>query len=242
LAEYGITLLGNYRGLPVYASESQYTDSAGVSQYYVPPDKVLVAASGCKAPWPTQASFKSMRMRRQCILTKQTGFRWSSTKRATTFERCDYQVGRFPFPRTLNHGPFSTLSKHMSTYTLPSNLGDILGAHHDGNFQTQVSEIKAGIGTLKRGTILATGSGADIGKLVLLTPTTEAQAYGILLDEAIDTAVAFGDGSVTGSIAKKGSFKGSALLVPTGVDAGLIAVSLRGRGIFVEGSIPVPPA
>ncbi len=46
LAEYGITLLGNYRGLPLYASESQYTDSAGVSQYYVPPDKVLVAASG----------------------------------------------------------------------------------------------------------------------------------------------------------------------------------------------------
>ena len=46
LAEYGVTLLGNYRGLPIYASESQYTDSAGVSQYYVPPDKVLVAASG----------------------------------------------------------------------------------------------------------------------------------------------------------------------------------------------------
>ena len=45
LAEYGITLLGNYRGLPLYASESQYTDSAGVSQYFVPPDKVLVAAS-----------------------------------------------------------------------------------------------------------------------------------------------------------------------------------------------------
>jgi hypothetical protein len=46
LAEYGVTLLGNYRGLPIYASESQYTDSAGVSQYYVPSDKVLVAASG----------------------------------------------------------------------------------------------------------------------------------------------------------------------------------------------------
>ena len=49
LAEYGVTLLGNYRGLPIYASESQYTDSAGVSQYYVPPDKVLVAASGLQS-------------------------------------------------------------------------------------------------------------------------------------------------------------------------------------------------
>jgi hypothetical protein len=46
LAEYGITLLGNYRGLPLYASESQYTDVDGTSKYFVPPDKVLVAASG----------------------------------------------------------------------------------------------------------------------------------------------------------------------------------------------------
>ncbi len=130
----------------------------------------------------------------------------------------------------------------MSTYILPQNLGDILGAHHDGNFNTQVSEIKAGIGVLKRGTLLATGTAGDIGKLVLLTAGTEAQSYGILLDPAIDTAVAFGDGSVTGSIAKAGSFKGSALLVPAGVDAGLIAVALRGRGIFVEGPITVPPA
>ena len=46
LAEYGITLLGTYRGLPLYASESQYTDVDGTSKYFVPPDKVLVAASG----------------------------------------------------------------------------------------------------------------------------------------------------------------------------------------------------
>jgi hypothetical protein len=128
----------------------------------------------------------------------------------------------------------------MSTYTLPQNLGDILGAHHDGNLQTQVSEIKAGIGVLVRGTILATGSGADIGKLVKLTATAEAQAYGVLLDPAIDTSVAFGDGSVTGSVAKAGTFKGSALIVPPGIDSGLVAVALRGRGIFVEGPIPVP--
>ena len=46
LSEYGITLLGNYRGLPLYASESQYTDVDGTSKYFVPADKVLVAASG----------------------------------------------------------------------------------------------------------------------------------------------------------------------------------------------------
>ena len=128
----------------------------------------------------------------------------------------------------------------MPTYTLPQNLGDILGAHHDGNLQTAVMEIKAGIGVLGRGTILAAGSGADVGKLVKVSATTEANAYGILLDPAVDTAAAFGDGSVTGSIAKAGSFRGPALIVPAGVDAGLIAVALRGRGIFIEGPITVP--
>ena len=55
-------------------------------------------------------------------------------------------------------------------------------------------------------------------------------------------ALLLSNGIVTGSIAKAGSFKGSALIVPTGVDAGLIAVALRGRGIFVEGLITVPAA
>jgi hypothetical protein len=84
----------------------------------------------------------------------------------------------------------------MPTYTLPSNLGDIVGAHHDGNFNTQVSEIKSGIGVLKRGTVLASGTAADIGKLVPLTATTEANSYGILLNPSVDTAAVFGDGTV----------------------------------------------
>jgi hypothetical protein len=128
---------------------------------------------------------------------------------------------------------------HISQYTLPSNLGDILGAHHDGNFNTQVSEIKSGIGVLERGTVLASGAGADIGKLVLLSATTEVHSYGVLLDPLIDTAAVLSDGSVTGSIAKSGTFKDSALLIPTGVDAGLVSVALRGRGSFVEGPIRV---
>ncbi len=128
----------------------------------------------------------------------------------------------------------------MPTYTLPSNLGDICGAHHDGNFQTAVLEIKPGIGVLQRGTILASGTGADIGKLVLLTAGTEGQAYGVLLDPSIDTAAPYSDGTVTGSIAKAGSLRGPALIVPAGIDPGLVSVALRGRGIFIEGSIPVP--
>ena len=75
-----------------------------------------------------------------------------------------------------------------------------------------------------------------------LSSGTEAQAYGVLLDPNVDTGAAFSDGSVSGSVAKAGSFRGAALLVPAGVDAGLISVALRGRGIFVEGAIPVPAA
>lgn len=128
------------------------------------------------------------------------------------------------------------------TYELPQNLGDLMGAYDEAHWQVQVCEIKAGIGVLQRGTILASGTAGDIGKLVKLSPTTEAQAYGVLLDPSIDTAVPFSDGSVTGSIAKAGSFRGAALIVPTGIDAGLVSVALRGRGIFVEGPITVPVA
>ena len=126
------------------------------------------------------------------------------------------------------------------TYERPQNLGDIMGAYDSAHWQTAVMEIKAGIGVLERGTILASGTAGDIGKLVKLSATTEVNAYGILLDPSIDTSAAFSDGSVTGSVAKAGSFKGSQLLVPAGIDAGLVSVALRGRGIFIEGAIPVP--
>ena len=102
------------------------------------------------------------------------------------------------------------------TYDLPQNLGDLMGAYDEAHWQTQVSEIKPGIGVLKRGTILAAGTAGDIGKLVKLTAGTEVKAYGVLLDPSIDTAVPFTDGTVTGSIAKAGSFKGSGSHCPDG--------------------------
>jgi hypothetical protein len=46
LAEFGVTLLGQYRGVSLYVSETQFTDLDGSKKYYVPPDTVLVAASG----------------------------------------------------------------------------------------------------------------------------------------------------------------------------------------------------
>jgi hypothetical protein len=116
------------------------------------------------------------------------------------------------------------------TYILPSNLGDILGAHHDGNFETVIAEIKAAIGKLKRGTVLCTGSGADAGKLILTAVGNEATVFGILLDPEVDTAVTFTDGSVTGSVARAGTFRGAALIVGVGVNAATITDTLRKNG------------
>lgn len=133
------------------------------------------------------------------------------------------------------------MNPNPTTFTdLPTGLSNLMGAYDTGDWETEVREIKGSIGILKRGTVLASGSGADVGKLVKLSASTEA-AYGVLLDEVVDTSVAYSDASVTGSVARAGSFRGPALIVPTGVDAGLIAVALRGRGIFVEGPITVPP-
>lgn len=133
------------------------------------------------------------------------------------------------------------MNPNPTTFTdLPTGLSNLMGAYDTGDWETEVREIKGSIGILKRGTVLASGSGADVGKLVKLSASTEA-AYGVLLDEVVDTSVAYSDARVTGSVARAGSFRGPALIVPTGVDAGLIAVALRGRGIFVEGPITVPP-
>jgi hypothetical protein len=44
--QFGIVLLGNWRGIPLYVSEEQYEDNTGAMKYYVPPKEVLVASTG----------------------------------------------------------------------------------------------------------------------------------------------------------------------------------------------------
>ena len=124
LAEYGVTLLGNYRGLPLYASESQYTDSAGVSQYFVPPDKVLVAASGLQGTLAyagivqvdeEESSMHPYEATRVPLVYYEKGY---------DFRKLRLSSGRFRFPPTLNLGQSSTLSNLMPILTyLPQNLG-----------------------------------------------------------------------------------------------------------------------
>jgi hypothetical protein len=83
---------------------------------------------------------------------------------------------------------------------------------------------------------------AVAGKLELTVAANQATAYGVLLDPSVDTAAKFSDNSVTGSVARAGSFRGPALIVGVGVDPVALVGVLRDRGIFTEGPITVPTA
>ena len=87
---------------------------------------------------------------------------------------------------------------------------------------------------LKRGSVLSAVAAAA-GKLTLTSAGSEATAYGILLDDQVDTSVTYSDGSVTGSIARAGSFRGAALIVGVGTNAVALADRLRDVGSTCTG-------
>ena len=126
----------------------------------------------------------------------------------------------------------------MSTITLQSSpgLSEILGAYDTGHWETVTAQLKPASGVLLRGSVLSAVA-ADNGKLSLTGGTAEASAYGILLDKSVDTGVANSTGTVTGSVARAGSFRGAALIVGAGTDEVLLTKQLRQVGIFVEGPI-----
>jgi hypothetical protein len=63
-----------------------------------------------------------------------------------------------------------------------------------------------------------------------------------LLDPLVDTAVKFGDGTVTGSIARSGTFGGAALIFGVGTNIATLKDALRKIGIFTEAAIVAPAA
>jgi hypothetical protein len=127
---------------------------------------------------------------------------------------------------------------NQTSYDIPQGTSNLMGAYDEKHWQVVVLELKPNSGVLKRGSVLALVS----GKLELVTATNQATAYRILLDLEIDTTVLFADGSITGSIARAGSFRGQALVVAAGTDATALTERLRDIGIFTEGPISVPTA
>jgi hypothetical protein len=128
-----------------------------------------------------------------------------------------------------------------TTYDLPPNLGDIMGAYDEAHWETFVAELKPDSGVLQRGSVLSAVA-TDGGKLTLTTAGSEATAFGVLLDARIDTAAKFSNAMVTGSIARSGSFRGAALIVGVGTNVATLTDALRKNDIFVEGPITVPVA
>ena len=122
------------------------------------------------------------------------------------------------------------------TYDIPTGLSDLMGAYDSAHWQTIVLELKPDSGILKRGTVLSLVA----GKLEATVAANQATAFGVLLDPSVDTAVKFSDNSVTGSVARSGSFRGQALIVGAGTDAVALVDRLRDIGIFTEGPITVP--
>ena len=119
---------------------------------------------------------------------------------------------------------------------LPTGLSNLLSAYDNAHWETAVVELKANSGVLKRCSVLS----AVGGKLELVTATNQATAFGVLLDEEVDTSVPYSDGSVTGSIARAGSFRGPALVVSAGTDPVALVEKLRDIGIYVHGPIIAP--
>jgi hypothetical protein len=129
----------------------------------------------------------------------------------------------------------------MITIDVPQGLSNLLSAYDDAHWETVVAQLKPNSGVLARGAVLSAVA-ADAGKLTLTTAGSEGTAYGILLDESIDTAVTFTGGTVTASVARAGSFRGPALRVGVGTDAAALLARLRDQGIFVHGAVTVPTA
>jgi hypothetical protein len=68
------------------------------------------------------------------------------------------------------------------------------------------------------------------GKGVLVTAATQAAPFSILLHD-VDIASTM----LTGSVARRGSYKAQSLIVSVGVDGAILEKSLRDAGIYLEG-------
>jgi hypothetical protein len=123
-----------------------------------------------------------------------------------------------------------------NVYEIPKGVSDIMGVYDTAHWQVVVAELKPDSGVLLRGSVLSAVA-ADGGKLTLTTAGSEATAFGVLLDASIDTALKFSDNSVTGSVARAGSFRGQALRVGVGTNAATLQTRLREVGIFLEGPV-----
>jgi hypothetical protein len=119
----------------------------------------------------------------------------------------------------------------MLTTESPVFLSEICGSADLGDLDPIQALIAPNIGIIPRGCIMSMVAG-------ILTPTivgNEASAYGILISRDVDTTKLNEDGTVSGAVARNGSFKAAALTCGVGANVLLIAATLRTLGIILEG-------
>ena len=137
------------------------------------------------------------------------------------------------------------MNPNPTTFTdLPTGLSNLMGAYDDGPLANRRSAKSKRVSASSRAELCwQQAPAADVGKLVKLdSRNRSASLRHSARRSSRHERRLLGRIASRAAIAKAGSFRGAALIVPTGVDAGLIAVALRGRGIFVEGPITVPAA
>jgi hypothetical protein len=69
------------------------------------------------------------------------------------------------------------------TVEIPDPFSNLAGAYDRAHWQVEVCSVKSGA-TLKRGNVVARPS-ADAGAVSLVTGTTQADAFGVVLDEEL---------------------------------------------------------
>ena len=179
--------------------------------------------------------------------TRLGGFRSWLSRRLEDYRKFRLSSRPVPVPQNLaawsllGRSLISTTGEHKimsGTITLQSSpgLSEILGAYDTGHWETVTAQIKPATGVLLRGSVLSAVT-ADGGKLTLTVGGQEATRLRHLLDASVDTTAAYGKGTVTGSVARAGSFRGAALIVGAGTDEAALAKQLRLLGIFTEGAI-----
>jgi hypothetical protein len=150
-------------------------------------------------------------------------------------EHADMVCGKCLYPQESTN---RNLKENMITQS-PTMLSDICGAADIGDLDPKVISLEPNKGVLLRGSVICINAG---GKGELAAAGNENNSFGILLDSAIDTAVPFSNGNVTGSVGRHGSYKADQLLVGVGTDAVKLEASLRQEGCLLEGSLVVPAA
>ena len=81
----------------------------------------------------------------------------------------------------------NSMNPNPTTFDLPTGLSNLLSAYDEAHWEIAGAELKANSGVLKRGSVLS----AVGGKLELVSSGNQATAFGVLLDEEVDTAVPY---------------------------------------------------